>query len=363
MLNSIKNKNERMRSRFISGKKLMLLLAFIIFNSSFSILSVYAGKDPSAAKKIKHEDGTIEQPDTVAVGIYITSIHDIDYRQKQYSISFWLWFRYKNPEIDFYKYLEIPDAKSYTVSYYEVDSTSPTMIATVLKLQCVMKDSWNIDNFPFNRQDLKFTIENAQSDINDLVLVKDDRGKNYDTHALSGFGNDSLKGWDIDPDSFKISIGAQQYETSFDDSTNGPTVYSSYNVKIGIEREATGLFWKIFLGMYVSFLIALACFFIHPDNIDSRFGLGVGALFAVIGNKYIIESSLPESSTFTLVDTLHGLTLFFILTVVVVSGYVLNLIKQGKIKRAHRVDKIAAYVSTLVYVILNIYFISIATSG
>jgi hypothetical protein len=51
-------------------------------------------------------------------------------------------------------------------------------------------------------------------------------------------------------------------------------------------------------------------------GIDSRFGLSVGSLFAVIGNKYIIDSALPESSSFTLVDLLHGITLFFILAVI-----------------------------------------------
>ena len=182
-------------------------------------------------------------------------------------------------------------------------------------------------------------------------------GKNYDVHALSGYGSDSLAGWIIDPDSFKISIGKKVYETAFDDTVRPPTAYASFKVKIGIKHEAWGLFWKIFLGMYISFLIAVACFFIHPDSIDSRFGLSVGALFAVIGNKYIIESSLPESSSFTLVDTLHGITLFFILTVIASSGYVLNLIKQDKVKQANRFDWIIARVSLLVYVILNVYFI------
>ena len=63
--------------------------------------------------------------------------------------------------------------------------------------------------------------------------------------------------------------------------------------------------------MYLAFLIAYTCFHIHTDSIDSRFGLSVGSLFAVIGNKYIVDSSLPDSTSFTLVDTLHGLTLFF----------------------------------------------------
>src|SRR5437016_5346601 len=83
-----------------------------------------------------------------------------------------------------------------------------------------------------------------------------DLSKNYDAHALGGYGTDSLSGWIIDPDSFKISIGQQKYETAFDDTVAPHTAYSSYKVKIGITHRAWGLFWKIFLGMYISFLIS-----------------------------------------------------------------------------------------------------------
>ena len=41
------------------------------------------------------------QPDTVKVGIYITSIHDIDFKQKEFTASFWLWLKYKNRKLDF----------------------------------------------------------------------------------------------------------------------------------------------------------------------------------------------------------------------------------------------------------------------
>jgi L-asparagine transporter-like permease len=115
--------------------------------------------------------------------------------------------------------------------------------------------------------------------------------------------------------------------------------------------------------MYVSFLIAYICFYIHADHIDSRFGLSVGSLFAVIGNKYIIEASLPESTSFTLVDTLHGFTLFFIFMVITSSAYALRLVKENKIKQANRFDMIVAQVLLAIYLILNIYFISRAARG
>lgn len=52
--------------------------------------------------------GTVPVKDTVTTGIYITSIHDIDFKQKEYAISFWLWLIYRNTDLDFYKYIEVP---------------------------------------------------------------------------------------------------------------------------------------------------------------------------------------------------------------------------------------------------------------
>lgn len=113
----------------------------------------------------------------------------------------------------------------------------------------------------------------------------------------------------------------------------------------------------MFLGMYLAFFISFICFFIHADGMDSRFGLSVGSLFAVVGNKYIIDSSLPESSSFTLVDTLHGITLAFILVIVAANAYSLRLIKQNKIPKAIRFDNRMAWGCFLIYLLLNIYFV------
>src|SRR5260221_1199826 len=119
----------------------------------------------------------------------------------------------------------------------------------------------------------------------------------------------------------------------------------------------------MFLGMYIAFFIAYVCFYIHADGIDSRFGLSVGALFAVVGNKYIIDSALPESTSFTLVDTLHGITLFFIFSVVGATAYSLTLVKNNKVAKARRFDMIIAQLFLFIYVLLNTWFISQATKG
>lgn len=293
--------------------------------------------------------------DTVTVGIYITSIHDIDFKQKEFTITFWLWLKYKNKDFDFLNNLEVPQAKTVDKSFSTVDS-SGERITMQMKMQCVMKDSWRINNFPFDRQKLRLSIENSQFDSRYLVFVPDTVGQSFDPRF-------TLRGWLID--SCIITTGSKSYETAFgDEKLAAPhTEYSAYRVRLSIKRDASGLFWKMFIGMYIAFLISYICFFIHADAMDSRFGLSVGSLFAVVGNKYIIESTLPESTTFTLVDTLHGITLFFILAVIAVNAYSMRLLKKNKQKKAYKFDFVTPQVMLVVYVILNIWFILRAING
>jgi hypothetical protein len=307
-----------------------------------------------ASLYVSAKDAPDIKPDTVKAGIYITSIHDIDFKQKEYTVNLWLWLKYRNRDFNFYDNLEVPGAKEVTKSFVTIDS-SGDRIYMQMKLQCVMKDNWKIGNFPFDVQKLRFSIENSQYDSRYLVFVADTVGDHYDKRF-------AMSGWTVD--SCIIATGIKKYETAFgDDKLQKPhTEYSNFKVRLSVQREAMGLFWKLFLGMYIAFLIAYVCFYIHSDGMDSRFGLSVGSLFAVIGNKYIIDSSLPESTTFTLVDTLHGLTLFFIFSVISSTAWSLQLVKKGKLKESNRFDMVMAQVLLLIYVVLNIYYINDASS-
>jgi len=288
-------------------------------------------------------------PDTVLTGVYITSIHDINFKDKEYTINLWLWLKYKNRKFDFLQNLEVPQAKNVTKSFSTIDS-SGERVYLLMKLQCLMKDNWKINNFPFDKQKLRFSIENSQFDSKNLVFVPDTLGQHFDPKF-------TLRGWRID--SLNISVGIKAYESAFGDSAlKVPhTEYSTYKIKLLIDRDALGLFWKMFLGMYIAFLIAYMSFYIHTDNIDSRFGLTVGALFAVVGNKYIIDSALPESTSFTLVDSLHGVTLFLILMIMASTAYTLSLVKAGRTDRAKKNNKWCAIILIVAYLLLNGYFI------
>lgn len=76
-----------------------------------------------------------------------------------------------------------------------------------------------------------------------------------------------------------------------------------------------------------------------------------------VNKGYIVDSALPESTSFTLVDTLHGLTMAFVFAVVACSAYVLKLIKKDKMEAVKLFDRKASRLMLFIYFTLNILFI------
>jgi hypothetical protein len=289
------------------------------------------------------------RPDTVKVGAYVISVHDINFHDKEYTIRFWLWFLYDNEDFDFSKQLDIPNAKSIDEPEIIVDSIEGHTWV-IMKMKCTMKESWRVDDFPFDSQHLHVQIENTLFDNTDLVFKPDFDGSRYEKEI-------AIDGWTIT--NFNVNTKTNDYETGFGDYTLPAqrSEFATFNIDMDIERNAWGLFLKIFIGMYIAFLIAIIGFTPNPWELEPRFGLPVGGLFAAVGNKYIIDSILPESSTFTLVDTLHALTFLGILATLVVSATALKLHDWGRKEACERVNRIGARVVIALYVVANVVFV------
>lgn len=291
-------------------------------------------------------------PDTVSVGAYVISVHDINFHDKEYTARFWLWFLYTNPEFDFTTQLDIPNAKTIDAPESIVDTVNGKTWV-MLKMKTVMKENWSVQDFPFDRQHLRIEIENSILDQNNLIFKPDVKGSKFDFE-------EAIDGWTIE--NFTVGVRSNSYETGFGDPRPGHDhqTFSQFTVELDIERNAWGLFMKIFLGMYIAFLISIISFTPHPSEMEPRFGLPVGGLFAAVGNKYIIDSILPESSLFSLVDTLHALTFMAILGTLLVSAIALNQFDNGKKELAEATNRKGAKIVVALYIILNIVFVTLA---
>jgi hypothetical protein len=293
-----------------------------------------------------------QKPDTVRAGVYIISVHDINFRDKEYTLRFWLWFVYDNPEFDFTRQLDLPNAKDIDIQETIYDSLDGKIWA-IMKMKCTMKQSWNVHDFPFDQQKLKMHIENTLFDKRSLVFLPDTIGSSLDP-------KDAIDGWNVSD--FTVSESSNDYLTGFGDISSKGQNFSSFDVTIGLDRSALGMFFKIFLGMYIAFMIATISFTPHPSEMEPRFGLPVGGLFAAVGNKYIIDSLLPESSAFTLVDSLHALTFIGIFGILLVSAIALRQYDSGKKQIAERTNRRGARVVVTAYLIGNLIFVGLALS-
>lgn len=297
-------------------------------------------------------DSTEKAPDTVKVGAYIISVHDINFHNKEYTIRFWLWLLYDNLEFDFPTQIDIPNAKQIDKPEVIMDMVDGKAWQ-LMKMKCVMKHNWRVGEFPFDKQQLVVHIENSIYDQNRLVFVPDKMGSTFDREL-------TLDGWRIS--NFEVNTNTHEYTTTFGDPSSDMlhSEYASFNIKLDIERDAWGLFMKIFIGMYIAFMISILSFTTKPSELEPRFGLPVGGLFAAVGNKYIIDSLLPESSSFTLVDSLHAITFMAIFLTLLVSAIALHYSDRGNNNASMKVNYWGSRIVVIAYVVMNAIMIGIA---
>ena len=300
----------------------------------------------------QESDSTEQAPDTVKVGAYIISVHDINFHNKEYTVRFWLWLLYDNLEFDFPTQIDIPNAKQIDKPEVIMDMVDGKMWQ-LMKMKCLMKHNWRVGEFPFDKQQLVVHIENSIYDKSSLVFVPDEMGSTFDREL-------TLDGWRIS--NFEVNTNTHEYTTVFGDPSSDMlhSEYASFNIKLDIERDAWGLFMKIFIGMYIAFLISILSFITKPAELEPRFGLPVGGLFAAVGNKYIIDSLLPESSSFTLVDSLHAITFMAIFGTLLVSAVALYFHDKGKSSISGKVNYWGSRVVMVTYVVMNAVLIMIA---
>lgn len=294
------------------------------------------------------------QPDTVKIGVFVNDIYDVNLSEKSFSAQFWVWFNYGNPELKPLETLEIPNAKE--VDYaLEFSEEKDGVQWAGKRATAVLKKDWDIRRFPFDVQKMAIEFEESNRDINAMVYVPDVENTKIDTHL-------GITNWYIER--FEITTGSKKYDTTYGDPvlTQG-SAYTNATLTVFIKRKTWGLFFSLFTGMYVSFFISWLVFFIDPVDVDPRFGLSVGSLFACVGNKYIVDSILPQSTTFTLVDKLHILTYFFLLLCIVSSVTSLRIWKNGNPPASARFDQRAWKLILALYALANAWLILSASKG
>jgi hypothetical protein len=161
--------------------------------------------------------------------------------------------------------------------------------------------------------------ERAALDRDRLLLVPDRQNSAVSSRAV-------VHGYQLGP--LESLEKPHSYKTSRGRSVQGAGTQSTFSqARFGvvIARDGRGPFVKMFHALFVAVAIALLPCFLRPTDLDPRFGLGVGALFAAVANSYLVGTLVPDTGELSLADMVNLLGIVTIRITLVESTVSLSL--------------------------------------
>ncbi len=293
--------------------------------------------------------------DTVKIGTFISSLNNFDIGNNTISADIHLWCLYNDSSYNFEKEIEFIncDEASFNVTSLEKLENQYWFYT---KLIVKSRQKFSALNYPFDSHQILFGIESTEYTTDDFVFKPDLIGSKLDSVVYSQF-----EGWRINNVSFTSK--AALYETAFGEPEESKSSLPRFDIAISISRISSWLIlFKLTTGIIVAFLISSCVFWIKPINVDPRFGLCVGGLFAAMGNKYVVESIIPSPNEISLLDYLHNITFIFIFLIIIISVISLRLVEENNAKSINiskKLDIIAYFTITILYFTCMMYTISI----
>lgn len=279
--------------------------------------------------------GAMAQPAQVTVGTYINKIQDLNFRENKYALDFFIWFRWKaEGKLADYKPLE-----SFEIINGKIENKTSVVEKKIgdlnyasARVSATIAESWELKAFPFDWHRTGVRIEDSSNTALDLVFVPD--------KANSQLGDEiDLAGWTASK--FDASVTTKTYRTNYGDislPSEAKSEYSRFIMAWDLDRIGWGAAAKLLSTVFLATAVAFVSFMVKPSDLDARFGMGVGGLFAVAASAFIASGSVPDSGSMTLADQIHMVALGFIFATLLISAYCLRLEVSGKEELAFRID-------------------------
>ncbi|HRD83849.1 MAG TPA: DUF998 domain-containing protein [Rubrivivax sp.] len=276
-------------------------------------------------------------PSKVTAGAYVNRVLDVNFKESRYSADIYIWFRWKaEGELADYKPLETMELMNGKVE--SVTGVVEKKIGDVnyaqARVSATVFHNFELANFPFDSHRIHVDIEDSAHPADRLVFVPDTTN--------SRLGDEiGLAGWKL----LDYAVNSEQktYRTNYGDislPTDARSDYSRLTIAMSMKRDGHGAAIKLLSTVLAATLVAFVAFGIKPTEVDPRFGLGVGALFAVAASAFVVSSAVPDSSLLTAADRMHMLSMAFIFASLVQSAFCLKWDLEEKDAQSKRLDRI-----------------------
>lgn len=287
-------------------------------------------------------------PVRVTAGIYLDRIVELSVKEVGWTVDFYVWFRWRGQEVDPGEKFQVVDG-SIESKEKITDSTNGDERYTLYRVVSRITKFFDVSRFPRDDHVLTINVEVPASERYQLLFVPDNESSGVSSRV-------QIEGYSI----YKQAIleKPHAYRSTHGDprlAVGTERVQSQLRMGVWIYREGWGFFLKLFVGLFGAVGVAMLAFFIKPTDVDPRFGLGVGALFAAIANTYITSSLVPDTGVLTLADIINGVGILIIFLSLLESTISLYLYDRlGKVELSRLFDRVSFVIFLAAYVLINV---------
>ncbi|MDQ3712878.1 MAG: hypothetical protein M3388_11770 [Acidobacteriota bacterium] len=336
----------------------------VVLFAAATVLTAWAVYSNKIASIKQHSDrmnpevgeGGTEPPPTeppaganhVRAGIYVDHIIDLSVKEASWPVDFYLWFRWNGTGEDPGENFQIVDGSIESKEKVE-EYTSGGERYVLYRVVARITKFFDVSRFPRDDHVLTINIESPASERRELLFVADTENSGLSSRVR-------IPGYSI----YKQAVIEKPHAYS---STHGDPrlaagtekVQSQLRMGIWIYRQGSGFYWKMFIALFVAVGVAMLAFFIKPTDVDPRFGLGVGALGAVLVNTFVTSSLVPDTGVITLGDIVNQVgivTIFLTLLQSAISLYLFE--RKGKKTLSRLFDRVSFPIFLAGYSAINL---------
>jgi hypothetical protein len=257
------------------------------------------------------------EPRVVQVGVYVDRIFDMSIHDANWSADLFVWFHWTGLDLEPGETFQVVDGTIVArEKLTELDRDGAHY--TLYRITAKITKFFDVRRFPADDHLLTIDLEDTRLQSYQLRYVADAAGSSVSSRVRVPGYRVLRWGMAIKPHGYRTSRGDPRLPSAY------RATYSQCVFGIWIARAGLGYYVKLVQGLYAALACALVALFIKPTDVDPRFGLGVGALFAAIGNTYITSTLLPNTEEVTMMDTINGIamgTIFLTLVQSTISLY------------------------------------------
>lgn len=306
---------------------------------------------PVAAQTATAETATATTtPAEVQTGAYILRLSNVSQKDGTFDVDMWVWFRWTDPALKPHESFELANGQISSRSEAVVSQDAGANYTSV-RVQATIFHEFDVSRYPMDDHTITLEFEDENLDNAHLRYVADE-GIALDPGV-------KVAGWEVALG--QASVVDHTYATTYGSRASGVAAgeYSRLILPVSLQRTTMAPLFKDFWISGLSVLLGLLAFRVRATDLDARFGLGVGSVFAASANAFVISDSLPQTTIVTLAEQINFLAIGTIFFSVFMSIASLRLCYAGRDAASERLDLRALIVIATLYVLANIAVVTV----